>query len=277
MNGINQKLICAGEYSPAFRKGTPFLTEGCIIVQCLKGNASFRLNFQEFKIQEGDLIFLFNDMVIVLEERSDDFKIRYVNITGDKVFDIYVTVTSNIMWDRLYLSPVRKETEYYYRQLNNWFEQCLFIRDNCHDDIYEKIIFRQTMSFFMVMEDLFTKHYSESSSLQRNIPWKIVGDFFILLSRKYRTQHKVCYYADALNISPDYLAVLIKNETGSSPKEIIEGKLVLAMKAMLESTTMTINEITEHLNYNDSSHLCRVFRRHVGISPGIYRKNSQMS
>lgn len=76
MKLINQKTISSGEYLPRFTPGTPFLIEGCMILQCLSGNASFVLDFKRYEICSGDVVFLFNDMVIELGERSDDFTVR---------------------------------------------------------------------------------------------------------------------------------------------------------------------------------------------------------
>lgn len=108
MKRIDQKIISAGEYSPRFNPGTPFLVEGCMILLCTTGNASFSLNFQKYDIYPGDIVFLFNDMVIELGDRSDDFALQYVTITNERTFEIYVSITSQKFWDKLYLSPIQR-------------------------------------------------------------------------------------------------------------------------------------------------------------------------
>lgn len=272
MKLINQKAISAGEYSPRFKPGTPFLIEGCMIVQCLKGTSAFRLNFQDYIISEGDFIFLFNDMVIELGERSEDFTLRYVCVPETNVFEIFVNITSTKFWDTLYMSPVQKFSDMYSKALNGWMQECLLVHNICRDSVSDTIIVKLVVSLFMVMEDIISRNAIANGMQSSMPPWKILGEFMVLLSRHYTTQHNVTFYADALNITPDYLAVIIKEGTGFGPKETIDGKLVLAMKALLESTSLPIKSIAEHLHYDDTSHICKVFRRHTGISLGEYRK-----
>lgn len=273
MKRIDQKIISAGEYSPRFNPGTPFLVEGCMILLCTTGNASFSLNFQKYDIYPGDIVFLFNDMVIELGDRSDDFALQYVTITNERTFEIYVSITSQKFWDKLYLSPIQRFKTIYHGPFSNWIKQSIFVYDYCRKDISDKVISNMVISLFLVMEDIIGHSAEEISPMLNNSPWKIVGDFFVLLSRHYMSQHKVKFYADKLNITSDYLSLVIKDCTGVSPKETIDGKLVLAMKSLLESSSLSIKNISDRLHYEDSSHLCKVFRRHTGMSPVEYRKS----
>jgi AraC-like DNA-binding protein len=44
-------------------------------------------------------------------------------------------------------------------------------------------------------------------------------------------------------------------------------------KALLKSTNMTIQQISEELNYPSQSFFGKYFKRIVGVSPSDYRKN----
>ncbi len=273
MKLINQKTISSGEYLPRFAPGTPFLIEGCMILQCLNGNASFVLDFKRYEIRSGDIVFLFNDMVIELGGRSDDFTVRYVSITNEKVLELYVKITSLNLWDELYLRPVRNIKDLYKEPFDNWMRQCLWVENNCCKQTSDSIIVNAVLSLFMVMEDIINKNEKDVAVTGHSSQWKLLGDFFVLLSRHYMTRHNVSFYAESLSITSDYLSVLMREYIGKSPKEIIDEKLVLAMKALLEGTSLSIKNITDRLHYEESSHLCKVFRRHTGMSPSQYRKS----
>lgn len=271
MKRIDQKNISAGEYAPHFTPGTPFMVEGCMILLCVNGHASFSLNFRKYDIFPGDTVFLFNDMVIELGERSEDFALQYVSITNDHTFEIYVNITSQRFWDKLYLSPVQRFKELYHHPFSNWMNECLFVYRSCCHEVSNKVISNLVISMFSVMEDIIGHGSEETTPIFNNTPWKIAGDFFVLLSRHYTVQHKVQFYSDALHITPDYLSVVLKECTGLSPKETIDGMLILAMKALLEGSNLSIKNIADRLHYEDTSHLCKVFRRHTGMSPVEYR------
>lgn len=272
MKGIDQKIISAGVYKPRFAQGTPFIVEGCMVMMCTKGSASLSLDFRQYEISAGDVIFLFSDMVIELGRRSDDFELQYVNINPGHALEIYISITSQRFWDKLYLSPVLKLNETYSQYFSNWIAEAVFVYDFCHQSTSDTVIASITKSLFQVMEDMISRNSDKSDSTMSGPAWNIVGKFMILLSRYYTTQHRVRYYADALNITPDYFSAAVKSCMGASPKDIINNKLVLAIKGMLENTDLTIKDIAERLNYEDTSYLCKVFRRHTGMSPIEYRK-----
>lgn len=272
MKGINQKIISAGMRMPRFVQGTPFMVEGCMILMCTNGNASFFLDFRQYDISEGNVIFLFNDMVIELGRRSEDFELRYVNINADHAFEIYISITSQQLWDKLYISPVQSPGDIYRRHFSNWMDEAVFVYESCHPATSGVVIASITKSLFRVMEDIISRGSIREDSTMSGPAWNIVGKFMILLSRYYMTQHRVGYYADALNITPDYFCVAVKECTGVSPKDIINNKLILAIKAMLENTDLSIKDIVERLGYKETSHLCKVFRRYTGMSPIEYRR-----
>lgn len=272
MKLIDQESVSAGEYHPKFINGTPFLVEGCMIIQCLEGSASFSLDFHKFDIRKDNIVFLFNDMVVELGERSDDFRIRYVSVTDDFTFEIYLSITSKQFWERLYLSPVQRFKDTYLMSIDSWMKECMLVYNECSKETSDAVIPSMVINLFTVMEDIITKSEKSVTSISNNSAWEIVGNFLVLLSRNYVSQHKVSFYANALSITPDYLSAITKECTRITPKETIEGKLVLTMKALLENTNMSIKNIAERLRYEDSSHLCKVFRRHTGMSPGQYRK-----
>ncbi|MBC5633202.1 helix-turn-helix domain-containing protein [Parabacteroides hominis] len=44
------------------------------------------------------------------------------------------------------------------------------------------------------------------------------------------------------------------------------------MKALLSSSDISIKEIAEQLHFEDTSYMCRYFKRHTGIPLSEYRK-----
>ena len=78
--------------------------------------------------------------------------------------------------------------------------------------------------------------------------------------------------ADELGITPEYLSVLIKRETGSCFRDLLVERKIEVAKDMLVYSSMSIKEIASQVGYTDSDHFGRVFRRYTGNSPGVYRK-----
>lgn len=79
--------------------------------------------------------------------------------------------------------------------------------------------------------------------------------------------------ADAIHLSPSYLARLIKNETGQTFTDLVNERRIKFAKELLIHTDMNIKEIAFHTGFNDTSYFGRLFRKLVGCSASTLRKN----
>lgn len=79
------------------------------------------------------------------------------------------------------------------------------------------------------------------------------------------------FYASAMNISADYLTKACRRVYGTSAKKLINEQITEELKFLLANTGKTISEMASDLNFEDSSYLCRFFRRETGMSPVEFR------
>lgn len=93
-----------------------------------------------------------------------------------------------------------------------------------------------------------------------------INEFIQLLEENFQTKHQVYDYSSMLNISPKQLSTLCKNKLGKTPKELIELRLLTEIKRMLCYTEKSAKEIAVELNFCDSSHLNKFFKKYVGIN-----------
>lgn len=81
----------------------------------------------------------------------------------------------------------------------------------------------------------------------------------------------VKYFADRLCLSPNYFGDLFKKETGKTPQEYIQQKVIEVAKDRISGTRDTVNEIAYSLGFQYPQHLCRLFKKRVGCTPREYR------
>lgn len=84
----------------------------------------------------------------------------------------------------------------------------------------------------------------------------------------------VKYFADGLNLSANYFGDLIKKETGKTPLEYIQLKLVDTAKERIFDYSKTISQIAYELGFKYPSHFTRLFKKQVGYTPNEYRMHS---
>lgn len=81
----------------------------------------------------------------------------------------------------------------------------------------------------------------------------------------------VKYFADRLCLSPNYFGDMLKKETGKSPQEYIQEKVIEIAKDRMSDTEDTVSQIAYSLGFQYPQHLCRLFKKRVGCTPNEYR------
>lgn len=101
-----------------------------------------------------------------------------------------------------------------------------------------------------------------------------LSDRFIkLVKDKFRTERFLEYYADELGVTPKHLSRTVKSQTGYSAASWIERFLILESKILLKSTNLTIQQISDNLNFPTQSFFGKYFKKNVGLSPKMYRNS----
>ncbi len=117
-------------------------------------------------------------------------------------------------------------------------------------------------------------HVSTNGSADetRKTPNQHVDKFIALVNKDFKHHHSICYFADKLYITSNYLNEIVKNKTGVTAKQHIQDKIILETKKMLVYTNLSIVEIAAGLGFDDSSYFARFFHKQTGTTPLQYRK-----
>ncbi len=81
----------------------------------------------------------------------------------------------------------------------------------------------------------------------------------------------VKYFADKLCLSSNYFGDMFKKETGKSPQEYIQEKVIELAKERISGTADTVSQIAYSLGFQYPQHFCRLFKKRVGYTPSEYR------
>ena len=81
----------------------------------------------------------------------------------------------------------------------------------------------------------------------------------------------VKYFADKICLSPNYFGDMVKKETGKTPQEHIQEKIIELAKEQIINTEDTVSQISYSLGFQYPQHLCRLFKKRVGCTPNEYR------
>ena len=81
----------------------------------------------------------------------------------------------------------------------------------------------------------------------------------------------VKYFADRMNLSPNYFGDLVKKETGRTAQEYIQGKLIEVAEQEILGSSRSVSEIAYRLGFQYPQHFTRISKKSVGCTPTGYR------
>jgi AraC-type DNA-binding domain-containing proteins len=103
---------------------------------------------------------------------------------------------------------------------------------------------------------------------------QIVDNFFRLLHTFHKKERSPLFYADKLCVSPRHLSNVMKNITGHSLYYWISEFSIKEAKILLKSSDMSITQISEELNFPNSSFFAKFFKKKTGFSPLQFRQEN---
>ncbi|MBI4195179.1 MAG: helix-turn-helix transcriptional regulator [Betaproteobacteria bacterium] len=80
--------------------------------------------------------------------------------------------------------------------------------------------------------------------------------------------------AAAADLSPNYLAHLLKKETGKTFTDLVTERRMEKAQELLVHTTMRISEVAEAVGFEDEAYFARRFRQCFDIAPRDYRSRA---
>ncbi|RPD38622.1 AraC family transcriptional regulator [Chitinophaga barathri] len=123
---------------------------------------------------------------------------------------------------------------------------------------------------------LLERYYDVKHPSDNQVPLRrMVKQFLELLEKHYRENATVEFYADKLHVTPQYLNIVCKKETGITAGSCIRQRVLLEAKRLLTLTGQDVKEIAFELGFSDTSYFSRFFRRYTGETPVAFRQHIQ--
>jgi len=100
----------------------------------------------------------------------------------------------------------------------------------------------------------------------------IVSDSQGWIAENYTDSNPVKSMAQKSGLSATTFARRFKRATGFRPMEYVHAVRIEEAKSRLETTDYTVESIGAEVGYEDPASFRRIFKRKVGLTPGIYRR-----
>ena len=115
--------------------------------------------------------------------------------------------------------------------------------------------------------------FPDSNTQNIEVGKTLVRNFKAIVENNFTKWHQVKDYADALNVTPNYLNEVIKSTIHVSAKDFIQSRVVLEAKRMAIFTGKSSKEIGYDLGFEDPSHFSKFFKINLGYSIQEFKKS----
>ena len=100
---------------------------------------------------------------------------------------------------------------------------------------------------------------------------RLTEKFLSLVQLHFKKERFLDFYASQLEVSTKHLSRTVKEATGFSAVDWIDRFVILEAKVLLKSTTLSIQQISDELNFASQSFFGKYFKKHTGRSPKEFR------
>ena len=252
----------------------PYRIHTTFLSICKSGYCILEVNTIRYVLCAGKAISPRIDDIFQIIEVSDDFHASCIAISKNlSERNHYKVENINSYSIQLGENRLLELTQEEYRQLNlscDYFKEKFYSE---YDDTTKLKILENLIILHFYEEYEYSKKIMEESNMNSSRTQSLFDQFTSLVIREHRKEHSLKYYANRLFISPKYLSVVTNSICGKGAKQWIDEYIILDAKVLLKSTDLTIQQISDELNFSDSTFFGKFFKRIEKMTPNKYRKN----
>lgn len=234
------------------KMGEPYRLLENRIVRVISGNLTISVNMKSYDLDADEALFVASGTIVEITDHSDD---GLVDLLG-------------------FQNPVcdgGRKVMFIGSESNSWLEAYFTLLYDTAS-VYpfnKKAVEYLIASLYFRVSDTYSQPEKETSDKTAR-QFTLYEEFIDRLSEE-RGKHDVSHYAGLLNISSNYLSRIVSRIGGGTAIDMINRSVILKAKVLLKNSDMTIENISEELNFPNSPYFCRFFKRETGMTPTEYR------
>ncbi len=267
-----ERIVVGNDLTLATYKGgepmncSPEKYEHAAIIVCTAGHCNLKINLENYEVEAPSLITIMPGQIVEPMAASQNFSAIIIALSKR-----FIDMINLPGWQQNYLQmynhPAQPLDESQVNAMRFFFTVLHHAASDEDNPFRLQVIENMIRVFYYGGVSRMKQHDTNTSAFKNGI----VERFMNLVREHYREERLIGFYADKLCITPKYLSKVVKEHTGRSAGEWIERHVILEARAMLQSSDMTIQQISTSLNFPNQSFFGKYFKRATGLSPKQYR------
>ena len=263
--GVNKELLNLYTNFPCRLKAE-------IFVLCMKGEIEASVNLNRITVRANDFITIMPGSILQIHSVNSEpilyfggFSSKYIeqaNLVPSAINTLFITIGRPVISLKSEGAKLLADYFQFLIKLYTFFNEST--RKGITPHLYNNIHAGIAAMYNNQMQS--SKECLSKSEL-------IYKNFTQLVMQNYNQTRNVAWYAEKLKITHNHLCTIVKQVTGNTCIEIISHMVIMDAKSQLKSTRLSIQEISDSLNFANTSFFGKYFKRYVGMSPLAYRNN----
>jgi AraC-like DNA-binding protein len=254
----------------------PLRHDALTIIGVMNGAVELSVDYITHRVSANGIAWIMPTHISQLVRITQDFKGWMLLITKSFVEENghpYRNTTPLISYMQLKKHPF---SLFEPDEFGSLYESLQAVRERMkqHTHLFQKEIILNTLKAFLL--DMGNFFFSKKENIFSPILTRkeeLLEGFLALLAKHCKEEHEVTFYADKLCITPQYLSIALKEQSGRSASRWIQDALIVEAKGMLKSPRISVQEVANVLNFPDQSTFGKFFKKHTGLSPVAFRKS----
>ncbi len=251
------------------------------IFYCISGEALFTIDGQKYRFTTGQLIICPKDSNILLLDITSDFSARLIGLSKHIWLAARSSMSPETMQSIERSTHQGSNNELENEFLNNIFRQIDIMEIEARRGEENIEYCRENMILAVNSLLLYIQRISKDGDGQGKEQFgeskeKLFYEFRILLTKRFRENRSVQFYADQLKVSTRHLNAVCQRASGQNAKEIIDHYTIIELQVSLMYTHKSFQELVNEFKFPDQSYLNRYFKRHTGFSLSEFRAKGVM-
>lgn len=248
------------------------------IFHITSGSGILTVGLHQYLLSAGDIAFLHPDEIMSWQTTSADTGGHFCLI-HPKYFEHADHVLQLFKHYRYFKpsSAVIQLTESQSARVNRYFEFILREEESYNDDKKQAILLHLQM--ILLEAQRAGKNLADVAVPES---YRYIHGFLTLLESTFQIQgpdtvvtiKTAGEFAAQLNVHPNYLNMLVKNQTGKTLREHIQERLLYEAKVLLMQTDWDIRTISYVLGFSEHAAFTSFFNKKEHLSPSMFRQTA---
>ncbi len=257
-----------GKHMLPDRHDTPLKFSASVNVYVRRGTCIVDLDLMTYVITAPSLVNIHKSQILQIREISNDFDASCMVMSKRFTDNLFMRMKDFHIYAFSTQQFAVKIPDHLVQSFNRHIELMLDIsNDTANPYAYQAQVLAISSFFYHTGHKCYSPLAEKLPKGNNRIPDRFIS----LVQHNYKEQRFLDFYAQQMGITTKHLSRTMKTLTGFTAVEWIERYVIMEAKVLLKSTNLSVQQISDKLNFPSQSFFGKYFKKVVGMSPKEFR------